>query len=675
MPRAAATVASRSTVARLHDRFDILCDAPIAELRSPTAGAYEVDDDRSVGSNYFALVADPGLPPRGQELGILRMLKHEAILTPFDFGAVDWTPDKRRCLALICERPIGGRLIASDDQVFAPWSDEDIIRKLLEPIFPALKALATENTTHRSIRPTNIFYRDSARRLATLGECFTAPPAHDQPVVYETIESAMAMPIARGVGTIGDDLYSLGVTILHLLIGRSPAGDLTGEALIEAKIRRGTYAALTGEHRIPTNLFELLRGLLVDDPAERWSLKEIELWMQGRRMSPKAPPSPPRAQRPIELGGEAHFTARGVGRALVRMGEQSIHIIRGHTLDVWLQRTLAHKPVTDNFAVAMADVDDTGGAPGIHEARINARVAMALDPPAPIRYRGLSVNPEGLGSAIGAVAAQKGDIRPLVEILQGRLLQFWLKCQPLQKIEHPVLTLEFDRLRRMLDDHRPGLGLERIIYDCNPMLHCLSPLIEKDYVDQVNDLLPALERVVAAGKIDSMVVDRHIAAFVANRSKKLDEQVLTALGEPDTATRLLGQIYLLAFLQASSGPASLPALTQLLGKQAKPVIERYKSRPMRARLESQLASVIAEGSLTRLVHFLDNLEERQADAQRFAQAANQFARAAMGLEKIELERAQIAETSVAMGGLIAAAVSTVIGGLAIATTLYHFGYL
>jgi len=104
MPRAAATVASKSTVARLHDRFDILCDAPVAELRSPTAGAYEVDDDRSIGSNYFALVADPGLPPRGQELGILRMLKHEAILTPFDFGAVDWAPDKRRCLALICER-------------------------------------------------------------------------------------------------------------------------------------------------------------------------------------------------------------------------------------------------------------------------------------------------------------------------------------------------------------------------------------------------------------------------------------------------------------------------------------------------------------------------------------------------------------------------------------------
>ena len=675
MARPATTAKSRSTVARLHDRFDVLCDVPISELCGPSAMAYEVEDTRSVGSNFFALVADPTLPPRGQELGILRMMKHEAILTPFDMGAVDWAPDDRRVLALICERPLGGKLIGSNDQIFTPWSDEDIIRKVVEPIFPALKALSTENITHRALRPANILFRDTARREAMLGDCFTAPPGYDQAVLYETIENGMALPQARGPGSIGDDLYALGVTILQLLIGRPPAADLTGEALIEAKIRRGSYAALCGENRVPTNLFELLRGLLVDDAAERWGIKEVELWLQGRRMSPKAPPAAPRAQRPIELAGELHVTARGVGRALVRLGEQAIHIIRGHTLDVWLQRTLAYKPVVDNFAVAISEVDDTGGAAGILDARINARVAIAVDPSAPIRYRGLAVMPQGLGQALAVATARKGDVRPLVEILQGRLPQFWLKCQPVQRPEHPPLQIEFDRLRRLLEDHRPGLGLERILYDCNPMLHCLSPLIERQYVDQLSDLLPALEQAVAAGKVESLAVDRHVAAFVANRAKKLDEEALTALGEQDPATRLLGQLYILAFLQAQSGPATVPALTQMLGKQAKPVIERYRSRPLRARLESQLASVIAESSLTRLVHFLDNLEERQADQQRYAQAGHQFARAEAALERIEIERGQVPQTSVEMGGLIAAAVSTVIASIAVALSLHHFGYL
>ena len=229
----------------------------------------------------------------------------------------------------------------------------------------------------------------------------------------------MAMPSGRGIGTVADDLYSLGVTVLHLLIGRQPGGPLKGDGLIEEKIRRGSYAALCGDHRIPTILFELLRGLLVDDPAERWGIREIDLWLQGRRMSPKAPPSPPRATRPIEINGEQIYTARGVARALVRMGDAANHVIRGHTLEVWLQRTLAHKPTSDNFAVAMADVDDTGGAPGIHDARLLSRAAMSLDPPAPIRYRGQSVLPEGLGTALAVAVAKKSDLRPLVEIVLG----------------------------------------------------------------------------------------------------------------------------------------------------------------------------------------------------------------------------------------------------------------
>ncbi|HLZ68227.1 MAG TPA: serine/threonine-protein kinase, partial [Aliidongia sp.] len=536
---AAAAPGAKATSVRLHDRFEIRSDVPLNDLRSPTAGAFDVDDSRPLGTSLFALIADPTLPPRGQELGILRMMKHAALLTPVDFGPVDWPLGDRRCLALICERPAGSRLVASDEQVIAPWSDDDIIHRLIEPIFPGLKALATENTTHRAIRPSNILFRDAARRQALLGDCFTAPAGFDQPVAYETIESGMAMPAGRGVGTVADDLYALGVTVLYLLMGRPPGGELAGEALIEDKIRRGSYAALCGDHRVPTTLFELLRGLLVDDPAERWSVREIDLWLQGRRMAPKTPSGSPRAARPLELNKEQHFTARGVARALVRMGEPAIHVIRGHALDVWLQRTLGHKPTSDGFALAIADAEDASGNAGIHDARLLSRVAMALDPSAPIRYRGLRVMPEGLGSALAIAMAQRGDVRSLAEILQAKLPQFWLRAQPMQRAEHPVLALEFDRLRRVLEDHRPGLGIERLIYDANPLLHCLSPLIERDYVDQLGDLLPALEQAVAAGKVENLAVDRHIAAFVANRAKKLDDQVLTALGEPDAATRLL----------------------------------------------------------------------------------------------------------------------------------------
>ena len=672
---AVAMAGTKPTSVRLHDRFDILNDLPLNELRSSGAGAFSVEDQRSAGANFFALIADPTLPTRGQALTSLRIMKHPALLTPVDFGPVYWAPSDRRCLALICERPAGGRLVNNNEQVIQPWSDEDVINRLIQPLFPGLKALATENIAHRAIRPANILFRDSARRQAILGDCFTAPAGFDQPLAYETIENAMAMPGGRGPGMAADDLYALGATILYLLLGRAPGGPMTDEQLIDEKIRRGSYAALSGELRISSALLELLRGLLHDDPADRWTVREIDMWLQGRRMSPKSPSSSPRASRPLELGKEQIFTARGAARMLARQGDQAVHLIRGHALEVWLQRTLAHKPTTDAFALAMADADDTAGNAGIHDARLTARVAMALDPSAPIRYRDVAVAPEGLGCAFALALTRQKDVRPLIEILVGRLPQFWIRCQPVPKPDHPVQSIEFDRLRRLLDDHRPGLGMERLIYDANPMLHCLSPLIERDFVDQTSDLLPALERAVLDDKIESLVVDRHIAAFVANRSKNLDDQVLTALGQPEPAMRLLGQIYLLAFLQAQSGPPSLPGLTQLLGRQAQPVIERYRSRSTRQRLDSQLASVLAEGNLPKLVLFLDNMEERQQDAQRFTLARRQFGRAASGLEAIETEREQVTEASTELGAVIAAAVSTVVGLVAIAMSFFHFGML
>ncbi|GGF17014.1 hypothetical protein GCM10011611_23480 [Aliidongia dinghuensis] len=661
---------------RLHDRFDILSDVPLAELRSAGAGAFSAGDQRSSGASCFALIADPTLPPRAGALTALRLMKHPALMTPLDLGPVDWPPAGRRCLAFICERPAGGRLVTSNEQRIAAWSDEDVIERLIQPLFPGLKALATENVAHRAIRPANILFRDAARRQAILGDCFTAPAGFDQPIAYETIEHGMTMPGGKGEGTSADDLYALGVTILYLLLGQPPGAGLSDEQLIDEKIRRGSFAALSGDLRgTSSSLQELLRGLLVDEPTERWTVREIDMWLQGRRMSPKSPTVPPRSARPLELGREQVFTARAAARALTRQGDQAVHLIRGHALEIWIQRTLGHKPTMDAFALAMADADDNAGNAGVHDARLTARVTTALDPLGPIRYRDLALVPDGFGCVLALAHTRSKDARPLVELLVGRLPQFWIRCQPVQKAEHPVQSIEFDRLRRLLDDHRPGLGMERLIYDANPMLHCLSPLIERDYVDQIADLLPALERAVEAGKVESLVVDRHIAAFVANRSKNLDDQVLTALGQPEAATRLLGQIYLMAFLQAQYGPASLPALTQLLGRQTGAVIERYRSRPTRDRLDSQLAGVLAEGSLVRLVHCLDNLAERQHDAQGYALARRQFGRAVAGLEQIEVEREKLDEASRDLGAMLAAAVSTVVGFGAIALSFLHFGLL
>jgi hypothetical protein len=664
-----------SGTVRLRERWEIFYNTPLPELSSATAAAFAVQDHRSVDMSLFALVPDPKLAVRGAALNLVKMAKNPHVMTPITFGPVDWPPAKRRCLAIVFERPIGGRLLNSHDQIIAPWVEQDIVERVLAGLLPGLRALSIEGIAHRGIRPTNIFFRDAARCHATLGDCVTHPPAAHQPVAYETIESGMAMRSARGNGTIADDLYALGVLCLYLSIGQPPGQGYTDEGLIDEKIKRGSFNTLAGDARLSAAMTELCRGLLIDDESERWTLPELEHWLHGRRLTPKVTSPAARAARPFEINGEACLTARMLGRALVRAGDQAIHAVRSHGLEVWLQRSLGDKAMCDGVAHALADGDSPVSSNIGQDARLVARVAVALDPRAPIRYRSLSFTLDGFGNALAEAILSGGDVKLLMEALLSRLPQFWCHRQDPSHPEHQASIREFDRLRRMVEDLRAGFGMERLVYDLNPALHCLSPFVEESFIHSLSDLLPALELAAADGRIQAHPVDRYIASFVADRSKSFDDTILTAIGSADPSIRVAGMLHLLGQLQLQYGPVSLPALSGVFGRQAQVLIIRFRNRRTRDRLESELATVLRAGSLVQLLQFLDNTQERQTDSALFARARANFALAGQGINRCENDRLRIPEEAAATASTIAAGVSMLIGIFAVVASFLAFGHL
>src|SRR3546814_15330392 len=80
----------------------------------------------------------------------------------------------------------------------------------------------------------------------------------------------MAVPEGRGYGGPEDDYYALGVLVLVLLCGGNPVPGLSEHDLVEAKISKGSYAAMVGETRLSMPMVEVLRGLLCD--ADRTSV-------------------------------------------------------------------------------------------------------------------------------------------------------------------------------------------------------------------------------------------------------------------------------------------------------------------------------------------------------------------------------------------------------------------
>ncbi len=194
---------------------------------------------------------------------------------------------------------------------------EDVVNhSFVAPLIGALSEFLRTGVVHNGIRPTNIFWRPGGATPPQLGECLSAPPGPNQPVLFETLERAMATPLGRGTGTHADDCYAFGVTMALFILGKNPVRGMDERAIIQAKLERGTFTTLIGNTRLSPTHSELLRGLLTDDARQRWTGADLEQWQSGRRLTPKNTDAGKRAARALEFGGKEYTQVRPLAQAL-----------------------------------------------------------------------------------------------------------------------------------------------------------------------------------------------------------------------------------------------------------------------------------------------------------------------------------------------------------------------
>lgn len=618
MPQNGVEPGTGASSVRVGGKYEIVGSRPLETLRSPSAAAYLAVNTERGADQLFALICNPEFTPREAVIEGLCALNIDVITVPLAWGVIDWSG--RRHFAIVLERPGGARIAATQNDVIAPISEDEIVHNVLPPLISGLRILFNAGLTHRAIRPNNLFRHANGRNLV-LGECVSAPPALLQPMACEPIESGMALPAGRGDGTPADDIYALGATLVYLLLGRDQTAEMSPEQVLLDKMNRGSYQTVLGANRLPSRLIEPIRGMLADDPRERWTLQDLELWHQGRRIPPKQFAFAKRAARPLEFAGQGYVTARSLAHAFARDPAAAARMIKSPDFDIWLQRSLSDPEHTANVASALAEASDPGGS---SDGRLVARVCVALDPPAPLRLNDFAAAADGVGTILTAAMFGKAPLQPIGQALAARLPQFWFAAQTALRPEQAVTLKSFERLRFFLEDRRPGFGMERVLYELNPKLHCLSPLVERDYVVDPADLLRALENAVASRRAEGDLVDRHIAAFIAVHFRLAGTDWHDALGSTDGQRRALGMLQVLARLQSFRGPASVPALSERLASMMPPLIDRLHNRPQRARLKAALQKLAPKGGLGEILQLVDNSTNERNDAQDFLAAQREY---------------------------------------------------
>ncbi len=649
----------------LADRYRILPGSPLADLGTNGARAFAARDLRNPSDSLFARICDPNVFPRVEAMVQLKNLREAYTIVPDDWGPVFWPPTGKHHFAIVFRRPDGGPLMPSLSGRIPKVPTETLIKSFLNPALITLTLFDRRKITHRAIRPDNVFKSIGKSGNIMLGDCVSVPPGWGQSTIFETIESSMTPATARGRGTVSDDIYALGVTLLCLGLGQCPVAEMSERDLLQAKLDQGSFTALLQGEVAPPGLREPLRGMLSDDPLDRWTLDDLLHWTSGTLRRSTRPVRDFKTDRALRFRDREYRNLRAVASAFGSHWKLAAKEMRTKNFDAWLQRAVPDAVLVEEVADVIqntsgSDVDST-------EAKLVSRVCALFDPEGPLRYKGLATMPDGMGYALAA-AIEKDDkevISIISELIQKGVATEWFE----RKIAmgRGDLTLEqktFKKLQQFVRHSGPGYGVERVLYELNPFLPCRSSLVSDSYVYSLRDLLPALEKVVEeTGKLPRFV-DRHIAAFIASRiGGSIDVQLADLEHSTGaSASAKIGMMGLLAKVQHEYPGQLTPHLTQWLARELDSAVSRYHSRTLRAKMQQRLDQVATSGSLVELYGLLANRNTVKKDERGRNMAKREYAEAQREIRRLESEEFQVEAKRT--GWRLAAGISLSIGVLA-----------
>ena len=646
----------------INDQFLVDVNAPISELDMPSAKAYAARDRRNQEIEVFALICTPGLPTRMDIMRKLRDEHHIGLLQLVSWDVVFWPPINQETIIVIYERPLGGRVTDAIENGNFLVNEYEIQEKIIEPLYTAIKEMEIRGINHREIRIGNLFFMNRDFTDMVLGDCVTSPPGFDQPPVFETIPRAMASPGGRGSGSISDDLYALGVTLMALILGKKMMEYKSSEDMFTAKIEQGTYAALSGKRKIPVPLIEPLRGILSDDLSERWGIPEMDLWVSGKRQTPMQRKPATKAKTPYTFMEKEYLNPISLAYAFSENVKEAAIAIKNEELETWLRRSLGNGDLADlvNAIAASAAIQENEFRGS--DDYITTKVTVFLDPCGPIRHKGLSFIPEAYGTMLAVELLRRNSMQTAAEIIRNNITEIWYSATTDHIRDEGSYEYQavFAKMKIILQIKGPGFGIERILYELNSSLPCQSPLIAEQCVVNIEDLLPSLDAVADHTDKKLRPLDRHITAFIAARFKERIEPHLRALAEPKDSSFLIGMLSLMAYLQWKLKGEPVYALSSWVGSQLGPAVKTYFSRETRQEIEKEMPRVVRQGSLPELFDLIDNAEKRRQDIFGYDEARFEYATAESQIQEIEEGELSSPEAAEEMGQKFASTSSILI---------------
>ena len=589
----------------LKERFEIRFDQPLPKLDSNGALAYEVKDNINPQRNLFALVCGLETSPRLSYLAYMKAIDAPNILKLVEYGIIT-NKDDVETIALIYNKPNGPRADSFDPD--AEKMSGETFKSLSLSLLSACDVLKTFGLTHRSIRLNNIFYKDPSRKELVLGDCLACFPGMNQPYIYETIENTLCPPQSKGDGLIEHDLYSAGVVLLSLTLNHEISSDLSTGEMIRQKLKNSSFVFLSNNEKMNAQAAVVLRSLLDDNSENRCDYNKLYNFYDGKTTAFSSGDAYDRSTRALSVNGEKCYTRKTAAITLLTNPDYGIEVIQSGKLLEWVKSGLENEKLYSKIEKQILAEKENPD-----KNTLLSRICIYLDYTLPLKYGDSFLFPGGLAKTIYYHKKNNLSLSPLQTLISTDIIKLWYQEQP--SLRAPSNAGEF-KLYLSRNDY--GYGFDRIMYDFDENLPCLSPLTGTTFVNTPSRLLKALDRF--KGDYQTLPFDKNIIAYLRCKMGKKIDGILIDINANQDSLKIGAVIRLYANIQNKNGPAQLINLTQWLANISKPLIQSYHNKKYQKYLEQEVLQISKNGKIIEIVDILDNEEARNRDKSDFSEA-------------------------------------------------------
>lgn len=607
---------------------------PAPQFNTAFGKAYNATRKYGNGKELYAIILDKRYPIKLAEINKLMGHKFDNMVNILSAQVINTSVAKGRSFAVIIEKPTGITL-SEYIKKNGKMSEEYISRVLIPAISGIIMSFAGFGVVHGKINADNIYIDDNGH--ITVGECVSESSGYSQPLIYETIGRACAMPFGKGTGGNLVDYHALGVLVSILLRGANPVEGLSDEEILNRKLEEGTYKIVTAGVEISPRIFDLLRGVLTERPMDAWESTQVQEWIKGRRFNLLPPSDNSESGRSIVFNGKKYTNRKHLVHALYMYWEEGKIFVKKDAIIKWIDRGPKDREIVEGLEMLSSRHSRERERAGFSkDDELLAQYILLLDPTGPIRMKDFSINIDGIGVSLAHGFAT--NTRHYIESVEDIILYNIVSAMASSDKEALQASAQeaIFAIRKCIDLLRKrdmGFGIERCLYELSPTLPCQSPQILDENIFTKEELLYILDKNESIG---GKILDTHMTAFLTERMELLLRVHIPSLVRfPDfSSSHLIQVLALLSLVQQTSSIGSLPTLSAKIHSGLRGLVDEFHSKTVREELTSGLQKVEKQGILSQTLRIISDAKFLVRDRIGFKRARSLYQENAVQIIKL-----------------------------------------